>query len=59
MRLFDNGLQRAEANIATTAEDVLYLVTEWLGGNDTPIYIKGNTAAAKLLRKYFKRVVCE
>ena len=59
MRLFNNGLQRAEANVATTAEDILYLVTEWLGGNDTPIYIKGSSAAAKLLRKYFKRVVCE
>ena len=59
MRLFNNSLQRAEANVATTAEDILYLVTEWLGGNDTPIYIKGSSAAAKLLRKYFKRVVCE
>ena len=59
MHLFDGGLQRAEAHEATTAEDVLILATEWLGNNNTPIYIKGSAESAKLLRKYFKRVVCE
>ncbi len=59
MRRFDNGLQRAEAFDATTPEDVLYLATEWLSNNSTPIYIKGNTETIKLLRKYFKRVICE
>ena len=60
MRLFDNGLQRAEAFDATTAEDILYLATEWLGKDqNTPIYIKGGKVAAKLLRKYFKQVICE
>ena len=59
MRLFDGGLQRAEANVATTAEDILYYAKQWLGERDIPIYIKNGTAQAKLLRKYFKRVVCE
>lgn len=60
MRLFEEGLQRAEAFEATTPEDVLYLVTEWLDDMwATPIYIKGGKVVAKLLRKYFKRVVCE
>ena len=61
MRLFDEGLQRAEAFVATTPEDVLYLVTEWLDNEewDTPIYIKSNKAVAKLLRKYYKQVICE
>ena len=59
MRLFDGGLQRAEAFDATTPEDVLYLVNEWLGNNATPIYIKGESATAKLLRKYYKQVICE
>ena len=58
-RLFDNGLQRAEAFDATTAEDILYIVAEWLKSNDIPIYIKGNTEAVRLLRKYYKRVICE
>ncbi|MBQ5648143.1 MAG: hypothetical protein IIV16_03360 [Alistipes sp.] len=59
MRLFDNGLQRAEAFTATTPEDILYVVAEWISNNKTPIYIKGNKATAKHLRKYFKRVICE
>ena len=59
MRLFDSGLQRVEANVATTAEDILYYAKQWLGERDIPIYIKNGTAQAKLLRKYFKRVVCE
>ena len=60
MRLFKGGLQRAEALDATTAEDALLYATEWLGeGSTTTIYIKGCKAAAKLLKKYFKRVICE
>ena len=60
MRLFDNGLQRAEAFTISTADDILYLVAEWLrDNNSTPIYIKGSKCATKLLRKYFKQVVCE
>ncbi len=59
MRLFDGGLQRAEAHDATTPEDVLLLVNEWLSGNATPIYIKGSNETIKLLRKYYKQVICE
>ena len=60
LRLFDGGLQRAEAYEATVAEDTLYHVTEWLGDKtDTPIYIKGRSDIAKLLRKYYTQVVCE
>ena len=61
MRLFDEGLCRAEAYEAATPEDVLYLVTEWLDGEewDTPIYIKSSKAIAKLLRKYYNQVICE
>jgi hypothetical protein len=60
MRLFNNGLQRAEAFAISADEDILYIATEWLQlDKATPIYIKGGNSAAKLLRKYFKRVVCE
>ena len=59
IRLFENGLQRAEAYDISTEEDILYLASEWLEGNDIPIYIKGNAEAAKLLRKYYKHVICE
>ena len=59
LRLFRSGLQRAEAFEATTPEDVLYLVTEWLDNNATPIYIKGSAEVVKLLRKYYKQVICE
>ena len=59
LRLFRSGLQRAEAFDATTPEDVLYLVTEWLDNNTTPIYIKSSAEVVKLLRKYYKQVICE
>ena len=59
LRLFRSGLQRAEAFDATTPEDVLYLVTEWLDNNTIPIYIKGSAEVVKLLRKYYKQVICE
>ena len=61
IRHFNNGLQRAEAYAISTAEDVLYHATEWLQQEkkSTPIYIKGEKSTAKLLRKYFKQVICE
>ena len=61
IRHFNNGLQRAEAYAISTAEDVLYHATEWLQQEkkSTPIYIKGEKSVAKLLRKYFKQVICE
>lgn len=60
LRLFNGGLQRAEAYDATTPEDILYLVNEWLNNDKaTPIYIKGNEECIKLLRKYYKHVICE
>ncbi len=59
MRLFDGGLQQAEAFDATSAEDVLFLVTEWLQHRNIPIYIKGSADAAKILSKYYKQVICE
>ncbi len=60
LRLFRSGLQRAEAHEATTPEDTLYLVNEWLGNDKTtPIYIKRGKECAKLLRKYYKQVICE
>ena len=59
MRLFDNGLQRAEAYTATSAEDLLLLVNEWIGNRSLPIYIIGGAKQVKLLRKYYKQVICE
>ena len=59
VRLFDYGLQFAEAFEAATAEDVLGVVAELLDANDIPIYIKGDAKSVKLLRKYYKRVICE
>jgi hypothetical protein len=59
MRLFDGGLQRAEAIAVATADDLLYNVVEWIGDRDIPIYIKGERKVAKLLARYFRRVICE
>ena len=59
LRLFENGLQRAEAFDATTPEDVLYLISNWIGNKAMPIYIKGNKACVKLIRKYCKQIICE
>ena len=59
IRLFENGLQRAEAYDISAQEDILYLASEWLKDVDIPIYIKGNAETAKLLRKYYKHVICE
>jgi hypothetical protein len=60
LRLYNQGLQRAAAYEATSAEDVLLRVAEWLKtDNATTIYIKGSSSVVKLLRKYYKRVICE
>jgi hypothetical protein len=59
LRLFKDGLQRAEAYEIGCIEDVLYYTREWLGNADTPIYIKGEKTIAKLLNKYYKQVICE
>ena len=59
IRLFDNGLQRAEAYDASTNEDVLYYVSEWIGNSNIPIYIKSKAENAKFLSRYYKQVVCE
>ena len=59
MRLFENGLQRAEAYEATSASDILYYLNSWIGRSDIKIYVKGNRDTVKLLKKYYKHVVCE
>ena len=59
MRLFENGLQRAEAYDVSTSEDILYYVSEWVGNSNIPIYIKSRAESAKLLSRYYKQVVCE
>ena len=60
IRHFDNGLQYAEAMEYTSAEDILYYTSVRADvNNNIPIYIKGCPKAAKLLRKYYKRVICE
>lgn len=59
MRLFENGLRRAKAYKIASADDVLYYVCEWIGEQDAKIFVKGGQGAAKLLAKYYKRVVCE
>ena len=63
MRLFGEGmkLQRAEAFEVSTPEDILYLTSQWIKGNDIPIYIdkSGDCSSVKLLNKYYKRVKCE
>ena len=58
-RLFDDGLRCAEAFDVASSDDILYIVAEWLNNRDIPIYIKGATEAVKVLRKYYKRVICE
>lgn len=59
LRLFNNGLQRAEAIEISTPTDVLYYAIDWLDETETPIYIKGSSKSIKLLRKYFTNVICE
>lgn len=60
IRYFDGGLLRAEAFDAITAEDILHAIHCWIGDfKDIPIYIKSNSEAIDLLRKYYKSVICE
>lgn len=62
-RAFDNGLQAAEAIRTASDNDVLYYairIGEALNfGKDTDIYIEGGKSAAKLVKRYFKKVICE
>ena len=58
-RLFDDGLRCAETFDVASSDDILYIAAEWLNNRDIPIYIKGATEAVKVLRKYYKRVICE
>ena len=60
IRRFEDGLQYAAAEEYATAEDILFFVTEQSNGRtDIPIYIKGGANCVKLLRKYYKQVICE
>ena len=62
-RAFDNGLQAAEAIKTVSDDDILYYtvrIAEALDfGKDSVIYIKGGKSAAKLVKRYFKNVICE
>lgn len=62
-RVFDNGLQAAETIKMTSDDDILYYtvrISEALNfGKDSVIYIKGSASAAKLVKRYFKNVICE
>ena len=62
-RLFDGSLRLAEAIRLQSADDVLFYALRFVEtaglGNDTNIYIRGSRSAARLLKRYFKRVVCE
>ena len=60
IRRFEDGLQYAAAEEYATAEDILFFATEQSNGRtDIPIYIKGGANCVKLLRKYYKQVICE
>ncbi len=63
MRYADRGLKMAEAVRTHSAEDTLYYmlsVCELLGGGArTTVNICGGKQTCKLLKRYFKRVVCE
>lgn len=62
-RAFDNGLQAAEAVKTASDDDILYYIiriAEALAfAKDYRIYIKGGRSAAKLVKRYFKNVICE
>ena len=60
IRRFENGLQYVATEEYTTAEDILFFVSKHSNGRaDIPIYIKGGAKCVKLLRKYYKQVICE
>lgn len=63
IRAFDNGLQVAEAINTVSDDDILYYTVR-IGkalnlDKETAIYIKGSKSAAKLIKRYFKNVICE
>lgn len=62
-RIFDSALRLAEAVAVKSADDVLFYALELAKATglatDTPIYIKGAPHYGKLLKHYFKHVVCE
>lgn len=59
LRLYDGGLQRADAVEVATNDDVLLYVNGVASDSRLPIYLKGSKECASLLRKYYKSVVCE
>lgn len=62
-RIFDSALRLAEAVSVKSADDVLFYALQFAKATglntDTPIYIKGASHYGKLLKHYFKHVVCE
>ena len=62
-RLYNNGLIFAEALEITTAEDILFYTSQILDKTsmeqNIPIYIIGSTNSAKIVKKYYKKVICE
>lgn len=60
IRLYEETLQVAEAVEYSAAENILYYVARLIeikGLKNIPIYIIGETAVKKLLKKYFKTVI--
>ena len=59
----DNALRLAEAVQVKSADDVLFYALQFAKATglnaDTPIYIKGAAQYGKLLKHYFKHVLCE
>lgn len=62
LRLYNNGLQIAEALEVESYDELLYYVANILNiagvSSEIPIYILGSKAAAKTIRKYYN-VICE
>lgn len=62
-RIFNSVLRLAEAVPVKSADDVLFYAHQFAMATrldtDTPIYIKGASQYGKLLKHYFKHVVCE
>ncbi len=62
LRLYNNGLQLAEAVDVESYDELLYYVANILNlakeSNDIPMYIMGSNKAYKLLKKYYT-VICE
>ena len=63
IRVFDGGLQACEAVSLSSDDDVLYYalrIGEAAGiGTDAAVYISGCKSAARLLKRYFRKVICE